>query len=123
MASSVSRARGVQRATGAWMVIGAALLLASAAVLAQSRAWRNVEHTPSETGLPTRAALVENEQGYSIRVQMADSTRVLAIFKLPRGLTSLERSGCPTFKVDDRKPDALHLPPGRCRSEAKEATL
>jgi len=121
MSRSMVRIAGARRAAlTATMVLA---LLATIPTAAQVRAWQKVERTPALAGLPAKAAAVSNEQGYVLQVQMADPSRLLAIFRLPPGLSSLDSDGCPTFKVDDLTPDPLHIPAGRCHSDGAEATL
>lgn len=98
------------------LCLGACLAALTAAAAAQ---WQvETEAVPDATS-DVAVAVVENEAGHSLRIYEDGERRVLALFTIRGGFDTLDPAGCPTIRVDRRRPERLTYGGGRCLLEPK----
>ena len=99
------------------MLVACHMLFAGPA-LAQ---WRVAQESPNGSSKRIAVAIVKNDSGHSLRLFHDDSRNVRGIFTIRGGFDTIDPSGCPTYRVDERDPKRVSFEEGRCRILPKQA--
>ncbi len=100
------------------ILIGTALVLTAPG--GQAANWKVAnEPVPYSVEPSIPVAVIENEEGNSLRVYIDDHGTVRGILSLHRGFTVFAASTCPTYNVDDQAPRILSMGEGPCELEGR----
>ena len=81
--------------------------------------WQVETESPPEVANEVAVAMVTNATGHSLRIYEDAQNHVHALFTIRGGFDTLDPAGCPTIRVDRRRPERLTYQDGRCRLEPK----
>jgi hypothetical protein len=101
--------------TGVICVLG--VLLAGAA----NAQWRVAQDSPNGVSTRIDIAVVENDSGHSLQLYSDDSLNVRGVFTIRGGFDTIDPGACPTYRVDQRKPQRVSFEEQRCRVLPKQA--
>ena len=93
-----------------------ACVLAAGFAGAAPAQWRSVDL--DGTGL---RAEVRNDGGAVVHITLETEGRVIATFRLPQGLVSLDSRSCPTWQIDDNVAEAARDSERACEVDAGSA--
>ena len=82
------------------------LFMLSVSVPAQLQAqtqWRVMSHTNTDSGLQTRVATIENEEGYRLEIYRDANDVIRSRFNIRNNYDLIAAKQCPTFQVDERE--------------------
>ncbi len=68
-------------------------------------------------------ALVRSEEGGELRIWLDVDSYLRASFRLEGGLARLDEAGCPTFQIDDTRPEDLSEPAHECSVDGTSAQV
>jgi len=96
------------------------LLLLSLSVQAQPQ-WNVMSHTDTDSGLQTRVATVQNEEGYRLEIYRDSNDVIRSRFNIRDSYDLLAIKQCPTFQVDERKFSNRSINDAPCLSQPRWA--
>lgn len=94
------------------------LMLCPPVCLAQ---WEVLVHNNIDNGSQTRIASIENTDGYELEVYRDENNAVRLRFNASKTQARFESSHCPTYQVDEQKPQNVSVNDARCLSNGKWA--
>ena len=83
--------------------------------------WEVVRESLPDSDGEVPVAIVRNEDGHALKIYKAGDGSVRGIFSLGDGYGVLAAQTCPSYFVDDHKPQAVRFGEERCRMERSSA--
>lgn len=87
-------------------------------VLAQ---WEVITESLPDSDGEIPVAIVRNDDGHSLKIYEAQDGTVRGIFSIGNSYEALAAQTCPTYFVDDHKPEGVRFGEARCRLEPNAA--
>ena len=83
--------------------------------------WEVVRESLPDSDGEVPVAIVRNEDGHALKIYRAGDGSVRGVFSLGDGYGVLAAQTCPSYFVDDHKPQAVRFGEERCRMERSSA--
>ena len=99
-------------------IIIATLILLSLSAQLQAK-WGVMSHTDTDSGLQTRVATIENEEGYKLEIYRDANDVIRTRFNIRDSYDLLAAKQCPTFQVDKRELSNRSINDAPCISQAR----
>ena len=96
----------------------AALILLSLSAQIQAQ-WNVMSHTDTDSGLQTRVATIENEDGFKLEIYRDANDVIRSRFNIRNSYDLLASKHCPTFQVDDRELSNRSINDAPCLSQPR----
>jgi len=110
------------RAGGHWPACTSAQLILALIVcllpLSASAQWRVNQRSISESGAKGLVAHTENEAGYALEFYKDGDAAIRIRLNLPNNLMNLRKGTCPTYQIDQGKPDNRSYDASPCSGTA-----
>jgi hypothetical protein len=81
--------------------------------------WDVMSHTDTDSGLQTRVATIENEEGYKLEIYRDANDVIRSRFNIRNGYDLLAVKQCPSFQVDERELSNRSINDAPCISQAR----
>ena len=98
----------------------AVLCLLVASPTAEAR-WTSIDEANAGDDAVVHNAVVNNEQGASLRIYLTRDQRLIGKFTLGKGLLSLDPVTCPTLQIDKVPPEDFNLAEHQCEVTGAQA--
>lgn len=99
------------------MIFNTLILLGfSAQIQAQ---WDVMSHTDTDSGVQTRVATIENEEGYKLEIYRDANDVVRTRFNIRNSYDLLAIKHCPTYQVDKRELNNRSINDAPCLSQSR----
>ena len=95
-----------------------ALFLLSLSAQSQAQ-WNLVSHTDTDSGMQTRVATIENEDGFKLEIYRDANDVIRSRFNIRNSYDLLAIKHCPTFQIDERELSNRSINDAHCLSQAR----